>query len=85
MSFVGGEMSMQIQSSLYSGFNAYSSAVSNANKSASNIADLANETSEVNLESEVVNLEMAELQAKSGAKILDTYNKTVGSLIDIEV
>ena len=34
--------------------------------------------------SEAVDLKMGQMQAEAGTKVMDPYNKTIGSIIDIE-
>ncbi len=78
---VGGGYSLGM---MRSGFAAISKGQEQADQAAQNIANGSILSSDMGVE-DVVSLKEAEVQTQAGAKVLDVYNKTIGSIIDIEV
>ncbi len=78
---VGGGYSLGM---MRSGFAAISKGQEQADQAAQNIANGSILSSDMGVE-DVVSLKEAEIQTQAGAKVLDVYNKTIGSIIDIEV
>jgi len=59
-------------------------AQSNLNQASHNIATASVEGSDVNLEEEAVNLISNELFYKANARVVETANATMGSILDIK-
>lgn len=78
-------MGLEISGGYVNAYQAYNRGVVQVDKAAANIADLANENSQVDVNEEAVNLEQGQLIAKVGAKVLSVYDRTVGTLVDLEV
>ncbi len=75
----------------YSGVAGVQKAFSQLDASASNIANqslsskTSNNTVQPSVEDSLVQLQVAELQGKASAKVIDRENQMIGSLIDIQV
>lgn len=85
-------MQVSSNSAFYSGVSGLNRSFEQLNSSASNIASLtmvsssdstSMDTNQVSLTDELVNLKVAEQQGKVSAKVIDTADKMLGSLIDI--
>ncbi len=63
---------------------AYNNGSNKINDAATRIASGSVASSDDFGASEVVDLKQGELEASAGAKVMDIYDKTIGSIIDIE-
>ncbi|HFB66174.1 MAG TPA: flagellar biosynthesis protein FlgE [Aeromonadales bacterium] len=77
---------MAVSGTSSSGFQAFQSAQQRVADAADRIAkNGTTENSSLNdLASAVVDLKQGELQAQAAAKVIETENKTIGSLLDIK-
>ncbi|MCG8312537.1 MAG: hypothetical protein MI976_04925 [Pseudomonadales bacterium] len=77
---------MSINSVLGSGLQGVQKGFSTVNQAADKIAKL-NESSdlETDITESAVSLQKGKLQVQASARVLETANRTIGSLIDIEV
>ncbi|WP_448212577.1 hypothetical protein [Colwellia sp. MEBiC06753] len=90
---------MEIQSAFNAGVQGYQNATQQASEAASNIVDATVATQEdsavstnnsaasnqsiPNLNEEIVNLKVAEYQAKASAEVIKTADETLGTLLDV--
>jgi hypothetical protein len=81
---------MQVSGSSFSygmlsnAYKAVSRGLETTDKTAENIASGSVLDDDMSV-SDIVSLKEGEIQAQAGAKLLDVYDKTLGSIIDIEV
>lgn len=88
---------MEIQSAFASGVQGFQNATEKANQAAEDIVastaaseenaslTLAKPTTTPNLNESIVELKVAEYQAKSSAEVIKTADETLGTLLDVRV
>jgi hypothetical protein len=83
---------MEIQSSLHAGLQGFQNASATAHEAAANIAvqtTVSNENQSLqqapSVTESLVALNVAEVQAQASAKVIDTADEVLGTLIDVSV
>ena len=76
---------MEIGSMLHSGLSGYRRAEDVVTRSAFEIANLSNPNSETNLTESLVNLKIGEVNAQASARVIETADEVLGTLIDTRV